>query len=95
MEQNTSPRPSRALSEIEAANYIGMSRSFLAQSRMDGKRDSRTPAPPFIKIGRSVRYLRDDLDHWLNSFLKLEHIGQAQTSSTEQLLSQSTMGVVA
>ncbi|MEH6470330.1 MAG: hypothetical protein V7752_03695 [Halopseudomonas sp.] len=67
----------RALSEIEAANYISMSRSFLAQSRMDGHREGRTQAPPFIKIGRSVRYLREDLDHWLDSFYKLEHLGQA------------------
>jgi predicted DNA-binding transcriptional regulator AlpA len=67
----------RAVSEIEAAKYIGMSRSFLAQSRMDGKRDNRTPAPRFIKIGRSVRYLREDLDQWLDDFYKLEHIGQA------------------
>ena len=66
----------RALSEIEAANYISMSRSFLAQSRMDGHRNGRTQAPPFIKIGRSVRYLREDLDSWLDSFFKQEHLGQ-------------------
>jgi len=66
----------RALSEIETSEYIGMSRSFLRQSRMDGIRDNRTPAPPFIKIGRSVRYLREDLDNWLNQFYKLEHLGQ-------------------
>ena len=66
----------RALTEREAGAYIGMSRSFLAQSRMDGKRDNRTSAPPFIKIGRSVRYLREDLDVWLNSFSKLEHLGE-------------------
>mgnify|MGYP006134351399 CR=1 FL=1 len=74
MQQQVTPR---ALSELDAAKYIGMSRSFLAQSRMDGNRDSRTPAPPFIKIGRSVRYLREDLDLWLDNFYKLEHIGQA------------------
>jgi len=67
----------RAFTEIEAAKYIGMSRSYLAQARMDGRRDNRTPAPPFIKIGRAVRYLREDLDTWLNSFSKLEHLGQA------------------
>jgi len=65
----------RALSEIETAEYIGMSRSFLRQSRMEGNRDNRTPAPPFIKIGRAVRYLKDDLDNWLNSFNRLEHLG--------------------
>ena len=66
----------RALSEIETAEYIGMSRSFLRQSRMEGNRTNRTPAPPFIKIGRTVRYLKDDLDNWLNNFCRLEYLGQ-------------------
>ena len=66
----------RALTEIETAEYIGMSRSFLRQSRMEGNRDNRTPAPPFIKIGRAVRYLIEDLDNWLNAFNRLEHLGQ-------------------
>lgn len=70
------PIQPRVLSEREACRYIGMSRSFLAQSRMEGKRDNRTPAPPFIKIGRAVRYLRDDLDRWLEQFHRLEHHGQ-------------------
>ena len=57
-----------------------MSPSFLRQARMDGHRDRRTPAPPFIKIGRSVRYLQEDLDAWLDSFRKLEHLGQEHQS---------------
>jgi predicted DNA-binding transcriptional regulator AlpA len=72
--KNTSNK--RALTEIETSVYIGMSRSFLRQSRMDGQRQNRTPAPPFIKIGRSVRYLLEDLDNWLNNFHRLEHLGQ-------------------
>ncbi len=59
------PIPRRGLSEAEAAIYIGMSRSFLRQARMDGKRRNRTPGPPFTKIGRKVIYLKDDLDGWL------------------------------
>ena len=55
----------RGFSEAEAAIYIGMSRSFLRQARMDGERLNRTPGPPFSKIGRKVLYLRDDLDTWL------------------------------
>jgi predicted DNA-binding transcriptional regulator AlpA len=73
MSHNIQPR---ALSEIETAEYIGMSRSFLRQSRMEGNRENRTPAPPFIKIGRAVRYIKDDLDNWLNSFYRMEHLGQ-------------------
>ena len=64
----------RALSEKETFDYIGMSRSFLRQSRMEGNRATRTPAPPFLKIGRSVRYLREDLDNWLDSFSKLTNL---------------------
>ncbi len=58
----------RLLTEKQAAPYIGMSCSFLRQSRMNGKRQNRTPGPPFLKIGRKVLYLADDLDAWL-----LEH----------------------
>jgi len=59
----------RALSEKDAAQYIGFSRSFLRQNRMNGDRDNRTPGPRWIKCGkRSVRYLIDDLDSWLEQF---------------------------
>ncbi len=66
----------RLLSEKEASLYICMSRSYLRQARMDGNRDNRTPAPPFIKIGRAVRYDKADLDNWLNSFMKQTHLYQ-------------------
>ncbi len=45
-----------------AAHYIGMSESWLRQSRMLGRSDG----PPFLRLGsRAVRYLRVDLDRWL------------------------------
>ncbi len=52
---------SRTLTDREASIYLGMSQSWLRQSRVTGNPD----APPFLKIGRSVRYLRSDLDIWL------------------------------
>ncbi|MGF1749533.1 helix-turn-helix transcriptional regulator [Vibrio cionasavignyae] len=70
MIQNTK----RAYTEQETAEYIGMSRSFLRQSRMEGQRKNRTIAPPFIKIGRAVRYLKEDLDGWLESHRKLDSL---------------------
>jgi len=57
-----------AVSEKDAAAYICMSRSFLRQGRMNGDRENRTPTPPYLKIGRSVRYLKQDLDTWLEQF---------------------------
>jgi hypothetical protein len=53
------------LTENEAAKYIRMSRSFLSQDRMNGYRKGRTPGPRYMKLGRSIRYLKDDLDRWL------------------------------
>lgn len=53
------------LTEKEAAKYIGMSRSFLCMDRINGYRQGRTQGPRFMKLGRSIRYHKDDLDHWL------------------------------
>ena len=58
---------SPALTSPEAANYIRMSESWLRQSRMRGNPD----APPYVKIGRAVRYLETDLDAWLE---KVRHV---------------------
>ena len=56
------------LTEKEAAAYIGMSTSYLRQDRMNGYREGRTPGPHFIKIGRAIRYLKEDLNQWLYQF---------------------------
>ena len=61
----------KLLTEQQASNYIGMSRSFLRQSRLDGKRMNRTPGPSWTQIGsRSIRYRVEDLDAWIASFPK-------------------------
>ena len=57
----------RAYTDRQAADYIGMSESYLRISRMDGDRANRTPGPNFIKIGKAVRYLKEDLDAWLEA----------------------------
>lgn len=53
------------LTEKEAADYIGMSLSYLQHHRSNGSLKNRTAGPIFIKAGRSIRYLRKDLDNWL------------------------------
>lgn len=47
----------------EAAFYIGMSEQWLRQCRCLGNPEQ----PPYMRIGRSIRYLRADLDAWLAS----------------------------
>lgn len=63
----------RTLSDREAARYIGMSPSWLRQSRVSGSAD----VPPHLKIGRAVRYLRDDLDAWLESRRRTSTLGHS------------------
>ncbi len=76
LETSNVKQTKRALSDREASRYIGMSSSWLRHSRIDGVRLNRIAAPPFIKIGRSVRYLIEDLDAWLEQFQKLNHLAQ-------------------
>ena len=49
------------LKEKEAAPYTGMSRMYLRIARMRGD------GPPYLKIGRAVRYDIRDLDAWLQT----------------------------
>ena len=57
----------RGLSEELAAIYSGVSASALRKARMDGGRIGHLPPPPYVRLGRKVIYLIDDLDHWLES----------------------------
>ena len=54
------------LNERDAAAYIGMSVQYLRQSRIRGTTKC-TSAPPFIRVGKVIRYLPADLDAWLES----------------------------
>ena len=60
---------SQVLSERDTAIYIGMSRSYLRQDRVDGPHGNRTPGPPFIRVGRRILYRRSELDDWLENHL--------------------------
>jgi predicted DNA-binding transcriptional regulator AlpA len=64
LKQTLEHRP--PLTEAAAAEYIGMSVGYLRLSRMRGTTKC-TSAPPFVRIGKSVRYLPRDLDDWLES----------------------------
>jgi len=57
------------LTEREAAAYLNVSPQFLRLSRHYGNRPGHAEGPPFIRLGggRSIRYLKDDLDAWLQA----------------------------
>lgn len=52
----------RLLTREEAAAYLGLKPQTLASWVV-----RRIAGPPFIKVGRSVRYRKSDLDKWLDS----------------------------
>ena len=54
----------RALSTSSAAQYVGLSASFLEKSRVN---QTKTPGPKATKIGKRVVYLREDLDAYLDN----------------------------
>ena len=54
------------MNEKEAASYIGMSLSYLRHDRCYGVTGNKTAGPVFVKVGRSIRYLKTDLHDWLN-----------------------------
>jgi predicted DNA-binding transcriptional regulator AlpA len=58
------PTPHREppLKTPEAASYLGISESWLRQSRMAGR---MAQPPPWHCLGRAVRYFRHELDSWL------------------------------
>jgi predicted DNA-binding transcriptional regulator AlpA len=49
----------RLLTAREAANFLKMSASWLAKSRMRGD------GPPYVKIGRAIRYSESALLRWM------------------------------
>lgn len=49
----------------EAAEYTGLSESYLAKLRMG---TAPSIGPRYLKVGlRAVRYFRNDLDAWMHS----------------------------
>lgn len=53
-----------AFKEAQTAEYLGCSVSWLRKGRMTGQRE-KSPTPPFVRLGRSIRYLKGDLDAFL------------------------------
>jgi excisionase family DNA binding protein len=49
------------MDDKQAAEFTNLSPSYLRKLRVNGG------GPPFIKIGRMVRYNRDDIQAWLKS----------------------------
>lgn len=54
-----------AMSENDAAAYLGISRITLRQGRCEGKRSNHMPPPPYVRVGRRILYIKKDLEDFL------------------------------
>jgi excisionase family DNA binding protein len=59
------PPTTTLLTAKEAANYLRVSLSWLAKARMRGD------GPPYIRVGRSIRYAEAALIQWMKSRQRL------------------------
>jgi predicted DNA-binding transcriptional regulator AlpA len=55
----------RLLTAKEAASFLRVSPSWLAKARMRGD------GPPYVKLGRSIRYGEDAVVQWTKSRMRL------------------------
>ncbi len=53
--------PNAFLTEVEAAEKLGVSKSFFSHKRLSGD------GPPYVKVGRRVRYNAKELEQWCRS----------------------------
>ena len=58
-------RPGASDTEKDAADLLRLSRSWLAKARMRGD------GPPFLKLGRCIRYGEGALLQWMKSRARL------------------------
>ena len=56
----------RLFSEAEAAHYLDISKHTLRKQRSDGERENYMPVVPFIQLGRSIKYVKEDLDAYID-----------------------------
>ncbi|MAC45541.1 MAG: hypothetical protein CMI12_01630 [Oceanospirillum sp.] len=64
------------LTSQQAATHLQYSEYTIRLSRSTGTL-AGVQAPPFLKLGRSVRYKKSDLDNWLAQFTTFTNTAQA------------------
>lgn len=67
---NTNNVDARLLDTAQAAEYTGLAKQTLHQRRITGG------GPKFCKIGRSVRYRKEDLEAWVESFATVSSLAE-------------------
>jgi hypothetical protein len=62
------------LTDEQLSMVINVSASALRKARCEGVTGSRTPLPPFVKVGGRIRYRLSDVLLWVESLTPREAI---------------------
>ncbi|GHV34492.1 hypothetical protein FACS1894187_05170 [Synergistales bacterium] len=62
------------LTDVQAAEVIGVSAGYLRLARCEGERDGRIPAPRFVRLMGRVWYPKDDIFAWVNGLERMTAI---------------------
>ncbi len=65
------------LRDPEAAKILGTTAVRLRNARVTGMLGD-VPAPPFVKLGRAVRYRRSDLEAWIENLRTYQNTSQVK-----------------
>lgn len=55
------------ITEREAAAYLNVSMSYLQHKRCEGFLKTKRQGPPYYKIGKSIRYKKNELEEWMQT----------------------------
>nr|MDT0250469.1 helix-turn-helix domain-containing protein [Endozoicomonas sp.] len=68
------------LTTDQAANYLGIAKTEIAQSRVTGSLSGLEP-PYFIRIGKRVRYPIEALNEWRNKQPQFKTLAEQQAAN--------------
>ncbi len=75
----------RLLASLEAAEYLGISHSYLRQLRSDGHIGRRVSPPPHIRVGKiGLRYDIRDLDRWIEDQPRYQTYAEVPTEDFQR-----------
>jgi len=70
--KNSGENPKRLLNTAETAEFLGLGKSTLEQDRLYGRLGI-----PYVRMGRSIRYRREDLDAYISNLPSFTHTSGA------------------
>jgi len=82
----STPSEELLLSNRDAASYIGVTPQMLRLSRHTGEIFKGVACPPFLKMGKAVRYLKSDLTNFVTLQRKYRNTADYSQSNKDDVI---------